>query len=234
MRSLRRPLSYITCFGLVAALSGGGAPSTAYAQKPAGDFRLPAAIPIFPLPDVVLFPNVSLPLRIFEPRYRAMIEDALQNDHIIGLVFLRPGYESNYEGRPPIYPIGCAGVITSSERLPDGRFNIVLRGLAKFRVTAEDNSRVYRIAEITTLPEPIAAQEEAVLREHRKRIESLLQPLLGGSTVRTRFPSTMSDGEFVNTLAQYIDVETEKRQELLERPGLVSRAEALIELLVRK
>ena len=72
---------------------------------------LPSSIPLFPLPNVVLFPNVFLPLHIFEPRYRKMIADALEGDRIIGMVLLRPGYEAEYEGRPPIYQVGCAGVI---------------------------------------------------------------------------------------------------------------------------
>ena len=77
---------------------------------------LPPTIPIFPLPNAVLFPNVFMPLHIFEARYRAMVSDALAGDRIIGMVLLRPGYEREYEGRPPIYPVGCAGVITHSDR----------------------------------------------------------------------------------------------------------------------
>ena len=118
-------------------------PVTVWAQsettaKVQGADLLPPTIPIFPLPDVMLFPNVSRPLHIFEPRYRAMVADALQGDRIIGMVLLRPGYEADYEGRPPVYPIGCAGVITQSQELPDGRYNIMLRGLVKFRITGED------------------------------------------------------------------------------------------------
>src|SRR5215212_6414723 len=101
------------------------------------------SLPLFPLPTVVLFPNVFLPLHIFEPRYRAMVSDALAGDRIIGMVLLKPGFESDYDGRPPIYQVGCAGVITHSEALPDGRFNIVLRGLEKFRITGEDRSKSY-------------------------------------------------------------------------------------------
>ena len=88
---------------------------------------LPATIPIFPLPNVVLFPNVFLPLHIFEARYRAMVADALAGDRIIGMALLQPGYQAEYEGRPAVYSVGCAGVITHSEQLPDGRSNIVLR-----------------------------------------------------------------------------------------------------------
>jgi hypothetical protein len=82
---------------------------------------LPPTIPLFPLSNVVLFPNVFLPLHIFEPRYRAMIGDALDGDRIVGMVMLQPGYEADYEGRPPVFPIGCAGLITRAEPLGDGR-----------------------------------------------------------------------------------------------------------------
>ena len=75
---------------------------------------LPPTIPLFPLPNVVLFPNVLLPLHIFEPRYRDLVRDALAGDQVIGMVLLRPGYEGDYDGRPPIYSVGCAGLITHS------------------------------------------------------------------------------------------------------------------------
>src|SRR5688572_23490168 len=117
---------------------------------------LPPTIPIFPLDKVVLFPNVFLPLHIFEPRYRAMVADTLAGDRIIGMVLLKPGFEADYEGRPPVYPIGCAGVITHSEPLPDGRFNIVLRGIEKFQITGEDDSKAYRLAHVDPLPESIS------------------------------------------------------------------------------
>ena len=74
-------------------------------------------LPIFPLPNVVLFPNVFLPLHIFEPRYREMVADAVASARMIGMVLLRPGWQSDYEGRPPVYPIGCSGVLTHVEQL---------------------------------------------------------------------------------------------------------------------
>ena len=74
-------------------------------------------LPLFPLPSVVLFPNVFLPLHIFEPRYRSMVADAIANDRLIGMVLLQPGWESNYQGRPPMYSIGTSGLITHVEQL---------------------------------------------------------------------------------------------------------------------
>src|SRR5713226_10007344 len=95
-------------------------------------------LPIFPLPNVVLFPTVFLPLHIFEPRYREMVADALADDRLIGMVLLKPGWQHDYEGRPPVYPIGCSGVMTHVDRTTDGRYNIVLRGLERFRILEED------------------------------------------------------------------------------------------------
>src|SRR5260370_38632494 len=103
-------------------------------------------LPLFPLPNVVLFPNVFLPLHIFEPRYREMVADAVASDRMIGMVLLRPGWDRDYEGTPPVYPLGCSGVITHVEALADGRFNIVLRGLERFRIVEEDRTRGYRRA----------------------------------------------------------------------------------------
>src|SRR5919108_52991 len=123
---------------------------------------------LFPLPNVVLFPNVFLPLHIFEPRYRQMVADALDGDRIIGMVLLRPGWEGNYEGRPAVYPVGCAGLITHAERLPDGRYDIVLQGLEKFRILDEDNSRSYRIATVDSIAEAPNGDDREAMRAARR------------------------------------------------------------------
>jgi Lon protease-like protein len=194
---------------------------------------LPPTIPIFPLPNVVLFPNVFLPLHIFEQRYRDMIADSLRGDRIIGMVLLRPGFEEQYEGRPPIYPIGCAGVITHADRLPDGRYHIVLRGIEKFRVVNEDASHSYRVAHIETLLERLEERHRPTIREHRRRLEALLVPSMEGAS-EVRVPAAMSDEDLVNALAQYLELEPVEKQALLEREGLVARSQSLIELLEMK
>jgi hypothetical protein len=192
---------------------------------------LPATIPIFPLPNAVLFPNVFMPLHIFEPRYRAMVTDALADDRIIGMVLLKPGYESTYEGRPPIFPVGCAGVITHSEPLPDGRFDIVLRGIEKFRVTGEDASRMYRLAHVEPIRESVPDCDRAILRQQRQRLEALLAAAIERSGSEPRFPAAVGDEDLVNALAQYLSLDPLERQALLERDGILARCHALIELL---
>jgi len=196
---------------------------------------LPPTIPLFPLPNVVLFPNVFLPLHIFEQRYRDMVADALAEDRIIGMVLLRPGWESDYEGRPEIYPIGCAGLITHAERLPDGRFNIVLQGLEKFRVVDEDDSRPYRLARIEGIAEtPANGDEKDEMRMARRRLEALLVPQDKGRSSEARVPASMNDEDLVNALAQYLELEPVEKQALLERNGLLDRCRSLIELLEMK
>ena len=195
---------------------------------------LPATIPIFPLPNAVLFPNVFMPLHIFEARYRAMVSDALAGDRIIGMVLLRPGYEREYEGRPPIYPIGCAGLITHAEPLADGRSNIVLRGIGKFRVTGEDASRPYRLAHIEPIPEPLRDETRLTLRQRRQRLEALLTTALERSGSEPCVPSAVPDEDLVNALAQYLALDPVERQALLERDGILERCESLVELLEMK
>ena len=195
---------------------------------------LPPTIPIFPLPNVVLFPNVFLPLHIFEPRYRDMVADALEGDRMIGMVLLRPGWEGRYDGRPPIYPIGCAGVISHHEKMPDGRYNIVLRGLEKFRVLDEDDSKSYRLAHIQPLLETIPASDREEIRAARAKLEALLVPQPTGRGVDRRLPPAMADEDLVNTLAHYLELEPLEKQALLEREGLLARCRSLIELLEMK
>jgi Lon protease-like protein len=191
-------------------------------------------LPIFPLPNVVLFPNVFLPLHIFEPRYREMIADALASDRLIGVVLLRPGWERDYEGRPPVYPIGCSGVITHVERLPDGRYNIVLRGIERVRIVTEDRERSYRRAAVESIREcDLGADDRAAVRRQRSKLEALVAPAVENGA-EPKIPSAMSDEDLVNALAQYLDLEPLEKQALLERHSLRSRAESLVELLEMK
>ena len=196
----------------------------------------PSSLPIFPLPNVVLFPNVFLPLHVFEPRYRQMAADALAGDRLIGLVLLRPGHDTDYEGRPPVYGTGCSGLITHAERLDDGRFNLVLRGLDKFTMLGEEDpaiGQLYRRALITPIDETVPAGDRPALKEARGRLESLLVPLFDG-TLEGRLPSNMPDDDLINALAQYLDFDPLEKLALLERLGPLARCHAMIELLEMK
>ena len=215
-------LRMLACAIGVAALASAPSPSRAQSV-------LPETIPIFPLEVTMLFPGVERPLHIFESRYRAMVADALKGDRIIGMTTLKPGYEANYHGRPPIFEIGCAGIITDVEELAGGRFNIVLRGVVKFRVTAEDEGRSYRLARVGPLPEVLDDREKSLLAKHRQRLEALITK---GSDSKVT-PGT-SDEELVNTVAQYFPMGLADRQGLLEMKNAVLRALALIQMIESK
>ena len=195
-------------------------------------------LPLFPLPNVVLFPNVFLPLHIFEPRYRTMVADALEGDRMIGMVLLKPGWEPQYEGRPPVYPIGCSGLMTHAESLPDGRYNIVLRGIERFRIVAENHDQSYRRATVEPVVEQaLTADDRAALRSERAKLEAILGPAVerpAAGSAPPEIPFAMADEDLVNALAQYLDLEPVEKQALLEMRGLRKRAESLVELLEMK
>jgi uncharacterized protein len=119
-------------------------------------------LPIFPLPDLVLFPHTLLPLHIFEPRYRAMTTDCLARDRRLAIVGLKAGYEPDYHGRPPVHAVAGIGRIVQCERLASGRFNMILRGEGRVRIERElPADTLYRMAEAVELAE-VGADGEAV------------------------------------------------------------------------
>ena len=192
-------------------------------------------LPLFPLPNVVLFPNVFLPLHIFEPRYREMVADALTSDRMIGMVLLKPRWQDEYEGRPPVYSIGCSGVMTHAERLADGCYNIVLRGVERFRIVAEDHALSYRRAAVEPIADgTLSSLDRTAIRTQRARLETLLAPAVDHAEGDAKIPAAMPDEDLVNALAQYLDLEPLERQALLEKGDLRTRAESLVELLEMK
>ena len=191
-----------------------------------------AEIPLFPLPEVVLFPGVNRPLIIYEPRYREMVADALKGDRTIGMVLLRPGFDKDYDGRPPIYAIGCSGRIEESEQLPDGRYIILLRGLTTFRVVSEDQRKPYRLARVEPIPDALKTDDLAALSALRERLAKLLVLVLPAD-VDPPDPA-MSDADFVNVVAQALAMPEADRQDLLERDSVLTRARLLVERLERK
>jgi Lon protease-like protein len=198
----------------------------------------PDTIPIFPLSNVVLFPTISVPLFIFEPRYRQLVQDALEGDRRIGMVAVRPGHEDEMAGDPPVFPIGCEGSITHSERRPDGTWNLLLGATRRFRIVEEPprpGERLYRTAVVETLDEqPGDADRMRALRcEIRDGLEDLLARVAGdddGPPPLERLDE-LDDPQFVNVLAQAIDFGVLEKQQLLEAPGHLERATTMRDLI---
>ena len=200
-------------------------------------------IPVFPLPEIVFFPETVLPLHVFEPRYRRMIADCLDGDGWLAVAMLRPGWEKDYEGRPPIHAIAGAGEILQAERLADGRFNILLDGRARIRVEREEDAddRPYRVVRARRLraegpPAGDAAFVESLrgLRAaHAKLLAALGQghaDLVGRLTVAGADP-----GVVIDRIVSAVVPDATVRQRVLEAVGLTERLQiassALADLL---
>ena len=198
-------------------------------------------IPLFPLPNVVLFPGARVPLHVFEPRYRQMTAHALAGERRIGMVAIRPEHLSESAGDPPLFSIGCAGLVEQATRRDDGRYDIVLRGTERFRILGElprTGERLYRVARIVPLDDPFDEVRDGVpLQGLRADAIDLLSQLLRLALPGTARPldprrfSGIDDATFVNVLCQLIDLSPSEKQKLLETDGILARCEALVTLL---
>jgi Lon protease-like protein len=189
---------------------------------------IPPRIPLFPLPNVVLFPQMPLPLHVFEPRYRKMVEDALSSHQVIGMTLLQPGWEPEYRGRPPVYRVGCAGRIEQCEPLDQGRYNILLRGLSRFRIVEEQDGEPYRVAAVEPLPDGVG--DAASLESLRKQVLAAISRASDGPpnlVLQTELPHEL----FVNALSQSLTLSPVERQSLLDCDTVVARYARLLEIL---
>lgn len=189
---------------------------------------LPSVIPLFPLPDTVLFPRMPLPLHVFEPRYRKMVADALAGHRTIGMTLLRPGWEADYYGRPAIYPIGCAGLVDESQVLEGGRYNIVLKGVARFRLLEERGGEPYRLASVEYHGDIMG--DPGVLESSRRRLLDALSGLADGAAVFLSRPD-LSHELFANAVCQYLDLAAVEKQSLLVCESVAERYQRLLEIL---
>jgi Lon protease-like protein len=194
----------------------------------------PSAVPLFPLPNVVLFPRAILPLHIFEERYKAMTADALAGDGVIAMALLRPGWEKCYYGAPPIEPVVCVGKILTHEKLPDGKYNFLLQGLARGRVVSEDRSRAYRVGRVELLPE--ADVMEIDLENERHRLSCMLSEGICSNLpvvkqFRQMLASTMPTADIADLLAFNFIEDVQVKQSLLAETDPRRRVERLVPIL---
>lgn len=197
-------------------------------------------IPLFPLSNVVLFPGVHTPLHLFEPRYRQMVERALAGERQIGMATVPPEHVDEMPGDPPLYPVGCAGIIAQSQRLPDGRYNIVLMGTRRFRIVEEaprPPQRLYRVAQVELLDDPFPAEAREGVAHLRERIVGLVGSLLErasaerASAVTSELFRGVDDATFVNSLSNALAFAPAEKQGLLEADSIPQRFDRLEGLL---
>ena len=190
---------------------------------PHGEFVLP----IFPLPNLVFFPNTRLPLHVFEPRYRQMITDCMQADKRFGIVLLRPGWETEYFGAPAVHGCGTLGTIEQAVPLDDGRFNILVRGDVRFRILGEVSNEPYRTARVIAQPELERRAEESYAQ--REWLAELARQYLKYLPDQMAVPEIETVGldALTNALIMSLNLEVEEKQKLLEIDDLIKRADEI-------
>tara|TARA_R110002012_G_scaffold15851_1_gene62273 strand:- start:1364 stop:2023 length:660 start_codon:yes stop_codon:yes gene_type:complete len=192
---------------------------------------MPACIPVFPLPGVLLLPGGKLPLNIFEPRYLAMTQDALCTDRLIGMI--QP-QEDEEAGSPCLHRTGCAGRITAFSEADDGRLLITLTGIARFHVEQElDGRSGYRrvVADWCGFADDFKAQDDLVL--DRTRLMPGLKNYFARHGMRADWESIekAEDRQLLTTLAMVCPFGSLEKQALLEAPTLQERGETMLALL---
>jgi Lon protease-like protein len=204
------------------------------ADRPGEDTETAAALvralgrlPMFPLPNVVLLPNTFLPLHIFEPRYRAMTRDALSGDRLIAMGF-QLGPDHDYDGPPPVASVAGVGEIVLAQNLPDGRYNLVLRGRARVHIDQElASDQPYRTVQASLLPDdpPSSVVDlldaEASLRALTVSLADALPE--GGELLKQVVAAQSTAAALVDVVASTLIADPRVRQQLLETTDISRR-----------
>jgi Lon protease-like protein len=194
-----------------------------------------AALPVFPLPNVVLFPDAQLPLHIFEPRYRELVREVLGGRKLMGVVRLKPGFENDYEGRPPVFDVCGVGAVVDAVERPDGRYDITLRGLARARIIEElPPTRAFRQMRLEELTDGFS--DAGVTSAWQRKLISLW------STLAPHLPESVRDlraltrgaegpGAYADRLAAALVGDPDGSQRLLAETDPAERLRLLTEKL---
>lgn len=190
---------------------------------------------LFPLPNLVLFPHVMQPLHVFEPRYRAMLEDSLAGDRLITMGVLSPGWERDYEGRPPVFPVACLGRVVISHRLAGGAYNVLLVALRRVRLVEElPPQKSFREARAVICEDSYPTKKAgATARLHRRLRDAFLDILPDLPQAHDQLDQLLSSDVSLGTLTDIIsymlDIELEAKEALLMETDVHRRAELLLE-----
>jgi Lon protease-like protein len=194
---------------------------------------IPKVIPLFPLPNLVFFPRTYVPLHIFEPRYREMVQAAAASHRMVGMVLLKEGWEADYEGAPAIFAMGCVGRMMNVQRLSDGRSNILLQGLRRFEIQHEVGAESYRQGRIVLkdLFQPDAALPAEIRREIVKVVAGFIRNREDGMALSAMLKQPIHDDVLVQNLSFALDFTPLEKQFLLESDSLIQQGRRLLDLL---
>lgn len=200
---------------------------------------------LFPLPNLVMFPHVVRPLHIFEPRYRELLETAMADDETFTLAVLEPGWESDYNGRPPVSPIACLGRVAAHQKLADGTYNLLFHGQQRVHILRElPSAHSFREAEVAVMDDRYPSKTEAQRPRLRKRLMAAFEQMLeraGVENLAANFKQALEElnsgqlplGVLTDVVAYSMDLELSVKQELLKELNVDQRAEYLADLLER-
>ncbi|QDU90134.1 Lon protease [Pirellulimonas nuda] len=187
---------------------------------------------LFPLPDLVLFPHVVQPLHVFEDRYREMLEDAVADDSLIAIAMFEPGWEMDYDSRPPLAPVACLGKVIAHNRLDDGRYNLLLLGVRRVTIVRElAPLRSFRQAEVQIVHE----QQGALPPELRRSLVEAFRSRLPAHLADEDLSHLLSDGlpmrALTDLVAYALPLPAELKRRLLGEPIVGQRARLLLKHL---
>lgn len=189
---------------------------------------------LFPLPNLVLFPHVMQPLHVFEPRYRALVEDALAGDGLIAMAVLSPGWEKNYEGRPDLYSMACLGRITTHFRLTDGTYNVLLLGLQRVKLVRETKpTHAFREATVELCsdqyPDCPADHQQALQQQLRDALMRILPALPEAQEQLDQLLGhDVPLGVLTDVIGYMLDIGVRKKQSLLAEVDVYRRTNLLL------
>lgn len=186
-------------------------------------------VPLFPLPDVVLFPGKVLPLHVFEPRYREMTRDALEGERLIALALLKPGWELDDYGNPPVHEVVGIGRVVDHKALADGRFLLLLRGVARARLLDIVRDRPYRVARVLILENRVPEGAEEMFRPALE--ELYVRRVLPAGGADAPPPESLALGALCDRVAAALVREPLARQSLLAEEDVGLRCRRLLEAI---
>jgi Lon protease-like protein len=191
---------------------------------------------LFPLPNLVLFPHVMQPLHIFEPRYRQLFEDAMASDRLITMAVVKPGGTTDAVGQPKLHRTACLGKVVTYQRLPEGRYNLLLIGVRRIRLRAETASdRMYRIAQSQIVDDVYSSDDKkrenlqkSLVRSYRRLLPSAKS---GADHLDHLFGQALPLGMLTDIIAYTVTMDLGLKQQLLESVNVEERAEKLLDIL---
>jgi len=190
-------------------------------------------VPVFPLPNLVLFPRTVLPLHVFELRYRAMVRDALQGERVIGMALLKPGWEHDYHGSPEFHAVGCLARVQAVEWLPNDCYDIKVAGVVRIRFDRIEREYPYRAARVSLLPQEPLPEDDPLVELEREALaeafRSFARDLGSPVTVRDEIPLE----PLVNHVCMSLAIDPADKQALLEIDSILDRSRQVREWMSR-